>query len=151
MKDSNSDAMKVGNDIHKAIESAMSDGTAMLVLDPKEGTVTHISREDFIEQVLGQPLPEHQRAIIKSCMDMDFESLENKIIAMQRGRNKSVFSLGSVGIRGIAATQIFSDECVMQGIDEQEIQVGTHLVKPNKRTKGKAHSLPFFLGSKRRF
>ena len=129
----------------------VAEGTAMLVLDPKEGTVKSISRVDFIEKVMGQPLPEHQRAFIKSFMDMDFESLENKIIALQRGRSKSISSLVNVGILGITPTQIFIDECVMRDNDEQEIQVGTHLVKPNKRTKGKAHALPFFLGSKRRF
>lgn len=145
------EGMEIHSEIQKVFDMGVADGTAMLVLDVKDNSIKAISRAEFAMKVLDIPMTEDQKNFITSMMDMDFSSIEARVAALHRGRSKSVMS---VAIHGISPSQIWVDECcqnLAQSEEEQEIQVGSHLVKPNKRTKGKAHALPFFLGSKRRY
>ncbi|ANJ65271.1 hypothetical protein REXELLA_42 [Erwinia phage vB_EamP_Rexella] len=126
-------AEELGKSIHETIESGSS--VMMVHID---GEFRHVTKEEFYERVFGA-MTERQRIFLK-MLEADFSSLEEKISAVccDRSRNK---------ISGYGIKEIILDELA----EEPEAVPNKPNIKTNKRSKGKGHPLPFYLGSKRRY
>lgn len=129
--------------IERHIADAQRHGASMLCIKQEDGSVKVdvMSPADFYAQVWQDITPE-QKKFLESCLSRDFGKLEERAIAL--------------AISGRRATMMIADDLLgdmsiplVEPEEEQSVQVGNRLVAPNKRTKGKAHALPFYLGNKR--
>lgn len=125
------------------IENAQKHGASMICIKSEDGTikVSELTPAEFFDQVWGDMPPERKAALDK-LMAMDFGAVERRAIALAiSGRHADLMIADDIlGDRQIRLTEPEK---------EQSVQVGNRLVATNKRTKGKAHALPFYLGKKR--
>lgn len=80
----------------------------------------------------------HSKVLHVLLSSMDFSSLELRI-----------FKSTGTTFNGVVATPLLVDDYIP--VEEETIKVGNREVSSNSKTKGKAHKLPFYLGSKRRY
>lgn len=142
---------------NQAIEHACSTGNGILrVRQGDDGIhVEAVSAEEFLE--VTRDLDAQRRRFLEGLMSQDFGALEDRAMAAVLRGYRADMLIGDelygdikIGFTGKPITLThFPYE--LEPEKEQSIQVGNHLVKPNKKTKGKAHALPFYLGSKRRY
>lgn len=126
-------AEELGKVIHETIDSGSS-----VMLVHINGEFRHITKEAFYEHVFGA-MTERQRIFLK-MLEADFSDLEHRTAAIccSRGRSK---------ISGYGIKDIILDELA----EESEAVPNKPHIKTNRRTKGKQHPLPFYLGSNRRY
>lgn len=141
----------------EAIEHACSAGNGILrVRQGDDGIhVEALPTDEFLE--VTRDLNAQRRRFLEGLMSQDFGALEDHAMNATFRGHRTDMIIGDelygdikIGFTGKPITLThFPYE--LEPEKEQSIQVGNHLVKPNKKTKGKAHALPFYLGSKRRY
>lgn len=125
---------------HIQMGSSETGRTMMVMMD---GEALAVSLADFMRLVDNQNLTQKREEFVRLAMSQDFQHLEDKIMAFVGG-----------SIRGIKATIAYVDDLYAPKVnrdDEPDAVPNKPNIKTNKRSKGKGHPLPFYLGSKRRY
>lgn len=157
MNDERDVALAIGEKWHKqireALEYAHNTGHGMLCMRHEDGvtTVDNITPEQFFKAI-GDITPQ-QENLLRTLLSMDFADIERRVIGLAvpgiRGTRASLMVCDDlVGDRSMTFEQMYGSNFEP---DEESVVVGKRLVNPNKKTKGKAHNLPFYLGNKRRY
>lgn len=116
-------------------------GRTMMVM--MGGEPVAVSLADFMRLVDNQNLIQKRQEFVRLTMSQDFRHLEDKIMAFIGGK-----------ITGKKPTIVYADDLYEPKVSqdgEPEAVPNKPNIKTNKRSKGKGHPLPFYLGSKRRY